>query len=151
MGDVMNGLLAFVFGSFVSYGALRALANGVGEVRRVWVLRRRGRTAAAVIVSLADLDPESSTRHAVVRFEVEPGREVTGAAQLPWKGQPDLVEGASVQVRYDPAAPQAVAPEAGRRQGYAEIRLVVIVSTLMLVGVLPTSAWLIYAGLQTML
>jgi hypothetical protein len=151
MGDVMNGLLALTLGAFVSYGALRALAAMADDVRRARVLRRRGRTAAAVIVSLAELDPECPTRQAVVRFEVEPGREVNGTAQLRWKGRPDLVPGARVQIRYDPANPTFPASEAGRRQGRAEIRQAVIVSALMLVMVLPTSIYLIYAGLHTML
>jgi hypothetical protein len=147
----MDGLLALVLGSFISYGALRALAAGVDEARRAWVLRRRGRTATAVIVSLAALDPECSTRRAVVRYEVRPGREEVGTARLRWKGRPDLAEGATVQIRYDPATPKAAAPEAGRRQGYTELRQVVIVSALLLLAVLPASIYLIYAGLHTLL
>jgi hypothetical protein len=102
-------------------------------------------------VTLAELDPECPTRQAVVRFEAEPGREVKGTAQLRWKGRPDLVPGAQLQIRYDPATPTLPAPEAGRRQGRAEIRQAVIVSALMLGMVLPTSIYLIYAGLRTIL
>lgn len=147
----MNGLLALVLGSFVSYGALRALATGLDQVRRGRVLRRRGRTTTAVIVSLTQPDPECSTRQAVVRFAVEPAREVRGTVHLTRKGHPDPVVGARVQIRYDPATPAILAPEAGRRQGHAEIWQAVMVSALMLVLVLPTSIYLVCAGLYTVL
>jgi hypothetical protein len=147
----MDGLLALVFGSLLSCGALSALATGVDEVRQARVLRRRGRTTAAEIVSLAVIDPECGTRRAVVRFEVESGRTVMGTVQLRWKGQPELVTGGRIQIRYDPAAPSVLAQDAGRRHGRAEIREAVIVSALILVMVLPTSIYLVYAGLSTIL
>jgi len=148
---VLVGFFALVFGSLLSYGALQALVTEADEVRQVRVLRRRGRTAGATIVSLGVFDPECSTRPAVIRFEVEPGREAQGAAHLRWKGQPELVAGAQVQVRYDPETPDIVASEAGGRQGRAEIGEAVVVFFLMVVMVLPTSICLVYFGLRTLL
>ncbi|MFC5098878.1 hypothetical protein [Amycolatopsis plumensis] len=148
---MLNGLLAFVLGTFVSCGALRALATGVEQVRRGRVLRRRGRTAIARIVSLADLDPECSTLQAVVRFQVEPDREVVGTTYLDRKGSSGLVADARVRIRYDPAIPTILAAEAGGRPGYAEIRQAVVGSVLMVVMVLPTSIYLVCAGVYTVL
>lgn len=151
MGAALSNLLALVLGSFFCYSVLRMLVTAVADVRRAWALRTRGLTATATIVSLADIDPESSTRRAVVRFEVESGREVTGAADLRWKGRPDLVPGAQVQIRYDPETPKTLAPEAGPRQGHAEIRQALAISAMMLVLVLPTSILFLYAGLRALL
>lgn len=148
---MLSGLLALVLGSFISYGAVRVLVSEASTLRQVRALRGRGRTANATIVSLAAFDPECGTRQAVVRFETEPGREVRSTAHLRWKGQPEWVTGAPVRIRYDPQTPTVIATEAGRRQGHAEIRQAVLLGALLVVMVLPTSAYLAYAGLHTLL
>jgi hypothetical protein len=148
---MLNGLVALALGSFISYGALRVLVAQAAEVRHAWNLRRRGRTATATTVSLLELDIEGGGREAIVSFEAEPGREVQGTVQLPGNRLPDLATGAPVQVRYNPATPTVLALEAGRRQAHAEIRQAVFIFVLIPVMVLPTSLYLVYAGLRMLL
>ena len=151
MGDVLCSLLTLAFWLLFCKEALSAVGMMADQVREARVLRRRGRTSTATILSLGELDPEASTRAAVVRFEAESGREVEGAADLRLKGQPDLVIGAQLPIRYDPADPRVLASEAGRRQGRVEIREAVVFAAVLLVAVVPTSICLVYGGLHTLL